>query len=209
MAKKASSRQPGADRILDAALDLAGQMRWRNVTMERIADASGASLGRVYELYPSKAAFITAFIGRVDNAVLAAHDPGDASEPPRERLLDVLMRRFEALRPYRGAVASIMRDIGCDPASLICSLPAFAKAMAWSLEASGIGASGPLGLIRVKGLSVIYLSAARIWLQDDTQDLSRTMAHLDRDLTRAESVMAGFPLRGLRRRPEEDSADNS
>lgn len=200
MAKKATSRQPGADRILDAALGLATEMRWRNVSMEMIADASGAKLGRVYELYPSKAAFITAFIRRTDNIVLAGHDFEDASEPCRERLLDVLMRRFEALRPHRDAVAGITRDIGCDPASLLCTLPAFANAMAWSLEASGIRASGPLGLIRIKGLSLIYLAAVRVWLRDDTQDLSQTMAQLDRSLTRAESLMTALPFGGGRRR---------
>lgn len=207
MAKKAASRQPGADRVLDAALDLAGQMPWRDVTMERVADESGAKLARVYELYPTKAAFIAAFIRRVDRAVLDAHDFEDASEPPRERLLDVLMRRFEALSPYRNAVASITRDIGCDPASLVRSLPAFANAMAWSLEAAGIGASGPLGLVRVKGLSVIYLSAARTWLKDDTQDLSRTMAQLDRNLSRAESLMARLPFGGQRSRRWDSHAD--
>lgn len=203
MAKKTTSRQPGPDRILDGALELASQMRWRTVTMEMIADASGAKLGRVYELYPSKAAFVTAFIRRVDAAVLAGHDTEDASEPSRERLLDVLMRRFEALRPHRDAVASITRDIGCDPASLICSLPAFAKAMAWSLEAAGICASGPFGLIRVKGVSLIYLAAMRVWLQDDTQDLSKTMAQLNKSLMRAEALISRFPF-GRRSRPPSD-----
>lgn len=204
MAKKAASRQPGPDRILDAALDLAGEMRWRNVTMEMIADASGAKLARVYELFPSKAALITAFIRRTDRAVLAGHDFEDASEPCRERLLDVLMRRFEALRPHRDAVAAIFRDIGADPASALCALPAFANAMAWSLEAAGIRASGPLGIVRIKGLSLIYLAAVRVWLKDDTQDLSRTMAQVDKSLTRAESLVSALPFGRRQRRDRED-----
>lgn len=204
MAKKTTTRQPGADRILDAALDLAGEMRWRDVTMEMIADASGAKLARVYELFPSKASFITAFIRLTDQAVLAGHDFEDASEPSRERLLDVLMRRFEALRPRREAVAAITRDIGADPASLLCTLPAFANAMAWSLEAAGIRASGPLGLLRVKGLSLIYLAAVRIWLNDDTDDFSRTMAQIDKSLMRAETLMSALPFGGRRRRDRGD-----
>lgn len=204
MAKKAAGRQPGPDRILDAALDLAEDMRWRDVTMEMIADASGANLARVYEFFPSKAAFVTAFIRRTDRAVLAGHDFGDASEPSRERLLDVLMRRFEALRPRRNAVSAIARDIGCDPASLLCALPAFAGTMAWSLEAAGIRASGPLGMVRIKGLSLIYLAAVRIWLRDDTQDLSKTMAQIDKSLMRAESLMTALPFGRRRRRGGED-----
>ena len=200
MAKKATVRQPGSDRILDATLGLAGEMRWRDIRMEMIADASGAKLARVYELFPSKASLLTAFIRRMDAVVLAGHDFGDASEPYRERLLDVLMRRFDALGAHRAAVASISRDLGLDPAAILCSAPAFVNAMAWSIEAAGINASGPTGLLRIKGLSLIYLSTIRVWLKDDTQDLSLTMAHLDRSLKRAESVMSVLPFGGRKRR---------
>lgn len=204
MAKKATSRQPGPDRILDAALDLAADTRWRNITMEMVAEASGARLARVYDLFPSKAALINGFIHRTDQAVLAGHDFGDASEPCRERLLDVLMRRFDALGPRRASVASITRDIVSDPGALLCALPAFAGAMAWSLEAAGIRSSGPLGMIRIKGLSLIYLSAVRVWLRDDTQDLSRTMAQIDKSLKRAESLMTARPFGAVRRRHSGD-----
>jgi AcrR family transcriptional regulator len=203
MAKKATGRQPGPDRILNAALDLAADMRWRDIAMEDIANASGAKLARVYELFPSKAAILTAFIRRTDQAVLAGHDFEDASESSRERLLDVLMRRLDALEPRRHAVAEITREFGSDPASALCALPAFAGAMAWSLEAAGIRSSGPLGLIRIKGLSLIYLSALRVWLRDETQDHARTMAQIDKNLKRAESVMSMLPF-GARRRRNDD-----
>ena len=194
MAKKATSRQPGPDRVLDAALKLASGMRWRDISMEMIADESGASLARVYDLFPSKLALLNAFIRRTDQTVLAGHDFGDASEPVRERLLDVLMRRLDALAPYKDAVGSITRDLGRDPGSLLCAGPAFMKSMAWSLETAGLNTSGLLGMARTKGLAVIYLSALRVWLRDGTQDQSETMAYLDKNLKRAESAMSMAPF---------------
>ena len=208
MAKKASPRQPSADRILDAALDLAAETRWRDVTMEQVARESGASLQRVHDLFPTKTAFVSAFMRRTTEAVLADHDFGDAAEPVRERLLDVLMRRFDALGPRKAAIRSILRDAGNDPMATLCTAPAFLESMAWSLEAAGLGASGPMGALRLKGLSVIYLSAMRTWLRDDTEDLSPTMAHLDRSLTRADTLMQRLPFCRLpRRRPEERNAN--
>ena len=203
MAKKATSRQPGPDRVLDAALKLASGMRWRDISMEMIAEESGASLGRVYELFPSRMALLNAFIRRTDNAVLAGHDFGDASEPVRERLLDVIMRRLDALASYKDAVASITRDLGRDPGALLCAGPAFMNSMAWSLEAAGVSASGLPGIVRTKGLAAIYLSAIRVWLRDDTQDQSETMAYIDKNLKRAESAMSMMPFRrGWRGKPE-------
>ena len=203
MAKKATSRQPGPDRVLDAALKLASDMRWRDISMEMIADESGASLARVYALFPSRMALLNAFIRRTDKAVLAGHDFGDASEPVRERLLDVIMRRLDALAPYKEAVASITRDLGRDPGALLCAGPAFMNSMAWSLEAAGVSASGLPGIVRTKGLAAIYLSAIRVWLRDDTQDQSETMAYIDKNLKCAESAMSMMPFRrGWRGKPE-------
>lgn len=199
MARQTTKRPPSADRILDAALTLAAGKRWRNITMEEIAAEAGATLKQVHAAFPSKAAMLCAFIRRIDDAVLEGHDPGDASEPVRERLLDVLLRRFDAMRPHKDAVRSIVRDAGCDPVSLFCTAPAMFSAMAWSLEAAGAGASGPLGLVRTKALGAIYLSALRVWLRDDSDDLSPTTAHLDRSLKRAEAMMMRMPAPVRRR----------
>ena len=60
------------------------------------------------------------------------------------------------------------------------------------LEAAGISASGPFGLLRTKGLLAVWLAALRVWLADDSNDLSRTMAALDRYLRRAERLAIEF-----------------
>ena len=193
MAKKATPRQPNADRILDAALTLAAENRWRDVTMERIAGEAGTSLARVHEFFPSKASFLTRLMCRTDDQVLFSHDVADEDEPARERLLDVLMRRLDVLAPQRRAIGSMLRDPGADPLGAVCALPTFAKSVAWSLEAAGISASGLLGIARVKALAAIYLSALRIWMKDETQDFSETMANLDRNLRRAERLVVLLP----------------
>ena len=206
MARQARKRAPSADRILDSALDLAAEHRWSDVTMEMIADASGATLQQVHSKFPSRAALVGAFVRRTTDTVLAGHDFADTGEPVAERLLDVLIRRFDALTPRKAAVRSILRDTVSDPAGMLCALPSFAHAMAWSLEAAGLSASGPLGVIRLKGLAMIYVSAIPVWLRDDTEDLSATMAHLDRRLKRADALMQRFPFRHRRRTAPGESA---
>lgn len=199
MAKKSTPRQPGADRILDAALELCAERRWRDVTMEAIAESAGASMQRVHEFFPTRSSILAGLVARTDRAVLEGHDFADSAEPYRERLLDVLMRRFEALSSSKPAIRSILRDLGADPLTTLCSLPALANSMAWSLEVSGIRAAGPIGMLRIKGLGMIYLSALRVWLDDESPDHSATMARLDRDLRRAEALVSAFPgwrLRG-------------
>ena len=56
------------------------------------------------------------------------------------------------------------------------------------------------GALRVKGLALIYLSALRAWLRDESADKARTMAVLDTQLRRAEALM--LRLRGRPPQPE-------
>lgn len=70
--------------------------------------------------------------------------------------------------------------------------------MALALELAGISSSGLSGALRVKGLLVAYGDAFRTWLGDDSQDLTPTMAALDRNLRRAEKL-AGLCWPGNRR----------
>lgn len=198
MARQATKKPPSADRILEAALRVVASVGWRRMTMEAIAAEAGVTLLQVREAFPDRAAVLTGFIRRTDAAVLAGHDPSDSGEPVRERLLDVLLRRFDALRPHKDAVRAIVREAPCDP-GILCALPAFGNAMAWALEAAGVSAAGPAGMLRVKGLAAIYLSALRIWLRDDSEDLGPTTAHLDRSLKRAEALVMRLP-RGPRPR---------
>ncbi len=188
MARGTAKRAPSADRILDAALELAAETPWRSVTMETVAARAGTTLARVRAAFPSKPAFVRALVRRIDGEVLKGHDFGDRDEPARDRLLDVLLRRLDALGRHREAVRSIWRDTARDPLALAGVAPALCGAMAWSLEAAGIPAWGRGGALRTKGLAAIFASTLPVWLRDESEDLGPTAAHLDRSLRRAERL---------------------
>lgn len=176
------------NRLLDAALGLAARQGWRALTLNAIAKEAGVPLSRVHGVFPSKWAILDAFADRVDEAVLARPAPA-AGEPARDRLFDVLMRRFDAMQPHKAAVVAMAHDLGREPLAVFCAWPRLIKSMAWMLEAAGLDSSGLAGLVRTKGLAVLYLAALRAWLSDDSADLARTMAVLDRGLRQAEAAV--------------------
>ena len=180
---------PG-DRVINAALGLAAERGWRGLSLADIAEGAGLTLAEVRTLFPSKAAILQGFTRRTDERVLAAGTADGSS--PRDRLFDVLMRRFDVLQPHRDAVRSIVRDVALDPLAAICQGPQLLCSMAWMLEAAGLSSAGIDGAIRTKGLTVVYLRALAAWLNDDSADLSKTMAALDRGLARAERLAGVF-----------------
>lgn len=176
------------DRLIDAALRLAVERGWREVTLAEIARAAGASLAETYRVLPSRSAVLDAFTRRIDAEVLSSDAVEEDSERPRDRIFDVLMRRFDALQPHRQAVAAILRDSMRDPFAMAASTPQFLRSMRWMGEAAGLRMDGVGGALRTKAVALAWASALRTWLEDETPDLSPTMASLDQRLRWAERL---------------------
>jgi AcrR family transcriptional regulator len=192
-------------RIVEAALSLAAAQGWRQTSMADIAGQAGLDLAQVYQALPGKAAVLRQFLQRIDQAMLA----DGAAEPEaeaRDRLFEVVMRRFDALAPYKEGVAAILRDGVGDPITLACSGLAYRRSLGWMLEAAGIGSSGPCGALRRAGLAAVMAGTVRVWLKDESADMAATMAHLDKQLDRAEWLATRL-LPGGRRGAEESEPE--
>jgi len=197
MARKAKKAAKPADVpscLIDAALALAAERGWRDVTLRDIAEAANVSLAEAYAVYPSRQAVLRAFARRIDAAVLASEEPGAAEGGARDRLFDVLMRRFDALAPYKAGLANVLADQARDPLAVACGLCLLRRSMACMLEAANLSAAGLRGALRIKGLSVAYLAALRVWLRDESEDHAPTMAALDRGLARLDRAAAACSL---------------
>ena len=190
MAKKADR----AALIVDAALKRAARDGWQALSLADLATEAGISVLQLYGVFCSKTAILEAFHRRIDAAVIAGAGEAEG-ERPRDRLFDTLMRRFDALLPYKAAVRAIARDMPADPLAALCGVPALLNSMGWMLEISGVSATGWRGRARAKLLFGIYLSVLRTWFADESADMTRTMAALDAQLRRSErwlGVAGGF-----------------
>src|ERR1700731_565283 len=119
-----------ATRIVDAALRLAAERGWQRVSLADIAAAAKLSVLDVHAVFASKTAILAAFHRRVDAAMLAAAE-GDAEERPRDRVFDMVMRRFDALAPHKAAIAAMASDAWSDPLATLCAVPSLRRSMAW------------------------------------------------------------------------------
>ncbi len=186
-------------RIVDAALKLSAERGWAAVTLDDIAAAAKLDADEVYRLTPTKSAVLNAFARRTDLAVLESQpeeDEQEADVSTHDRLFDILMRRFEVLRPDRAALGILCRDLPRDPISLVGAIPQAHCSFARMLEAAGVSAKGLRGLARIHAIEAVWLATQRTWFADEGEDMAKTMAVLDRNLRRMEET-AGLVL-GLR-----------
>ncbi len=174
--------------ILRAAFEEIAEHGWTAVTMSDIARRADIDLAAVYTVFPAKSDLLDGLSLHADLKVLAADHGGMAEESARDRLFDILMQRFDALEPFKPGFRRLRSDLPNDPCLLLAAGPSLAHSMARMLEAADIPAVGFRGLARIAGLSVVWISTARTWINDDSADLAQTMAALDKALGRAEEI---------------------
>lgn len=197
------------EKAIDALMALLSEHSFERIGLAEVAGKAGIKLSQLRSEFGSTLAILAAHIKDIDRIVLAGGDADMAEEPARERLFDVLMRRLEALAPYRDAVRSLMCSARRNP-GLAFALNAMAvRSQHWMLEAAGIRASGPRGALRAQGAALMFARVLSVWIDDEEEGLDRTMAALDRGLASGErwvgflDDLCALPkcvLRGPRRR---------
>jgi len=188
-----------SDRIIDAALAMIVASGWRSVSLAAIAEETGLSVLQVYRAFPSRPAILCGFNRRIDEAALSAPVEAEADERPRDRVFDLLMRRFDALQPYREALGALRRDLPFDPLSALAFGAALLCSMRLTLAAASISCDGVGGVIAVKLVAAAYVFASQTWVRDGSPDSAQTMAALDRRLRGIERFLIPHRRAGSRR----------
>lgn len=183
---------PLKDRAIQAALDLSAEKGWDNVTMADIAKRCSAHLQDLRDLFDDRQDIVVAYGRRIDRVVMERFE-SDVDSDEHDRLFDIMMARFDVLNDDRAAVISILRSYCVDPKQAVIGFPHLGRSMIWMMEAAGIDANGPCGAAKALGLVCIYMITLKTWMDDDSADMGRTMAVLDKALRNA--ARAGAALR--------------
>jgi AcrR family transcriptional regulator len=174
------------DKAVDALMALLAERPFDEIGLAEIADRGGLSLSQLRAEFSSTLAILAAHIKDIDRKVLDGTDADMTEEPARERLFEVLMRRLEALAPYKAAVRSLMRSARRSPGLAMAINGMALRSQHWMLTAAGIGTHGPRGMLRAQGAALLFGRVLGVWIDDEEAGLDRTMAALDRGLASAE-----------------------
>ncbi len=178
------------DALVEALMELAGERVWEDISISDVAARANLSLADFREHFPSKGAVLSGFSRKIDRFVLegTTNDLGD--EPAKERLFDVLMRRLDALTPYKHGLDGIAEWLGRSPMAAASVNRLEVNSMRFMLEAAGIDSEGAVGAAKVQGLALLWGRVLRTWFHDDDPGIAATMALLDKELERGEKFVA-------------------
>jgi AcrR family transcriptional regulator len=189
MAGTAPPSSSPRDAVVAATMRLAADRPWNDIELADIAREARVSLADLRDLFPSKGAILGGFSRMIDRKVLEGSGDDLAGEPARERVFDVIMRRLDAMGPYKRALRRIAYSLRYDPLAMAAVNQAGLNSQRYMLASAGIATEGPLGLLKVQGAVIVLANTMEAWFEDDDPLQARTMARLDRELRRGERVI--------------------
>lgn len=195
------SEQDFDQALIAAAFAIAARDGWARVSIAAAAREAGLPLGAARARFPGTRALLRRFGALLDQRALAVPSEDGSI---RDKLFDMLMERYDAMRPHRAGIVSCLRFLPFDPPLAITLACATRESMRWMLDAAGVPTTGPRGRLRVTGLVMVWTWVMRTFERDDSEDLSATMAALDKALGHADEL-ARF-LAGERRAADPDAS---
>lgn len=182
------------DKMVAAMLGLAAARAWDFVSFEDIADEAGIVLADAREYFDDRSDILAAYGRMLDRKMVENfHSTEDMS--CRDKIFDLVMERFDIVNENRAAILSILSGFRGDPKEAVLSFPHLGRSMCRTLEAASIETNGVFGALKVTGLTGIYLYTLRTWKDDESPDMSKTMATLDQALDKAEMLWNSFPFK--------------
>jgi AcrR family transcriptional regulator len=187
---RTQKQAPPDTRLADAALRLLKKQAWRELSLAAIAKSAKVPMTELSAHAPSKAALIGLILRRLGEDVTRAYKPDTGSESARDRLFDVSMLWFDTLARYEEAVRSLYEGLRTDPVTLIAARGGIIAAAEWLMTLAEAD-TGPALALRATVFAAMLGRAVPVWLEDDS-DLTKTMARLDGDLRRSESLLGNL-----------------
>ncbi|MDX2233074.1 MAG: hypothetical protein NW200_01130 [Hyphomonadaceae bacterium] len=163
-------------------LKLAGAKPWRDVTIFDIAEAAHVDVASLAGLSPADAPDV--LDDHFDRAAAEGVTGIDHSQPLRDRVFDLAMKRFEAMEPHRGALLALER--GRDGVAAAAAYARAGRSARWLLTLAGERVDGVDGAAKVQALAVTLTRGHQAWREDADGDFAKTMAALDRSLRQTE-----------------------
>ncbi|BAV32992.1 TetR family transcriptional regulator [Sulfuricaulis limicola] len=184
------------EKIMDAALDLAGRQSWESLRLHDVAAELQLDLNDVRVHFREKEDIVDAWFDRADAAMLQAGTATGFSDlPARERLHRLIMAWLAALASHRDVTRQMIYG-KFEPGHVhyqFAGLLRVSRTVQWLREAAHRDAVLPWRAIEETGLTAIYLAVFFCWMRDESESATRTSVFLDRLLGRAERLAQSLP----------------
>ena len=174
-------------KILKEAIHLIETIGWKDFSISKLSRIRNIEIHQIKFFFKTKTSILKEFTKMIDESVLEEISIEDLEScSTKDNLFEFIMLRFEKLEPYKIMLKKFLIDIKSQPIVLKTISKQISNSLDLYLELSNAKNNYFIDQIKLNTFFLMYAYIFKIWLEDDSTEMNRTMAELDKWLSKAE-----------------------
>ena len=179
--------------LVKSSFDIIEKSGWKSFSLQKLSETEKIPINEIKFFFKSEITILAEFSKMIDIKVEKSFDYEELTNTSvKDNLFELIMLRLEFMQPYRNALKSIKSCFKSDPLVAKSVSKNVMNSLDFYLELTNVFNDSFLDIFKKKSIFLIYSYIFMIWLDDDSDELSKTMSELDKLLTFSEKIALDF-----------------
>ncbi len=180
-------------KLVKSSFNIIEKSGWKSFSLQKLSYAEKIPINEIKIFFKSEITILDGFSKMIDIKVEKSFDYEELTNTSvKDNLFELIMLRLEYMQPYRNALKSIKSSFKSDPLVAKSVAKNVMNSLDFYLELTNAYNDSFLDIFKKKSIFLIYSYIFMIWLEDDSDELSKTMSELDKLLTFSEKIALDF-----------------
>ena len=169
------------------AFKLIEEKGWNDFSLEKLAKEESIKIEDLIFFFKDETNLIESFSEMIDEQVIKEVDLNEFNQNSvKDNIFELIMIRFEKLSPYKKSLDILLKQLKYEPKTLKKLTKKIFNSLDLFLEISNAKNNYVFDFLKLNIMFIIYGYTFKIWLEDDSEDMGKTMAEVDKWLSEAE-----------------------
>ena len=179
--------------LVKSSFNIIEKSGWKSFSLQKLSYTEKIPINEIKIFFKSEITILDEFSKMIDIKVEKSFDYEELTNTSvKDNLFELIMLRLEYMQPYRNALKSIKSSFKSDPLVAKSVAKNVMNSLDFYLELTNAFNDSFLDIFKKKSIFLIYSYIFMIWLEDDSDELSKTMSELDKLLTFSEKIALDF-----------------
>ena len=179
--------------LVKSSFNIIEKSGWKSFSLQKLSYAEKIPINEIKIFFKSEITILDEFSKMIDIKVEKSFDYEELTNTSvKDNLFELIMLRLEYMQPYRNALKSIKSSFKSDPLVAKSVAKNVMNSLDFYLELTNAFNDSFLDIFKKKSIFLIYSYIFMIWLEDDSDELSKTMSELDKLLSFSEKIALNF-----------------
>ena len=179
--------------LVKSSFNIIEKSGWKSFSLQKLSYAEKIPINEIKIFFKSEITILDEFSKMIDIKVEKSFDYEELTNTSvKDNLFELIMLRLEYMQPYKNALKSIKSSFKSDPLVAKSVAKNVMNSLDFYLELTNAFNDSFLDIFKKKSIFLIYSYIFMIWLEDDSDELSKTMSELDKLLTFSEKIAIDF-----------------